>query len=386
MAIVSLRGALALALGVVLATAAAAADSARPDADAPAGVQFHKRGDGWLLADDKGMTLYTFIVDQQPGKSGCNDGCAATWPPYLAAANAVAAGDWTVIARADGKKQWAYRNKPLYAYSNDTQAGDTYGDDFAAQWSVAIKPIPVPVGVAITKTILGHVLSDAQGLTLYRLDKDMPGKSACDAICARTWIPLAAPAMARDRGDWTIVLRADGSRQWAFQKVPLYRFAGEIHAGDALGDGMGGKWHALVLEAPPARPNWVTVAGSDTGDLFADAAGRTLYMRNANNRRRPQNGVGVVGAPPESANRPCGVECADSPWSPVLAKPDDKPVGNWSIVAREDGGRQWAFKGQALYTHKLDRMPGDFNGIRSGDGKTFTCIMRSGQPMQGTGA
>ena len=35
------------------------------------------------LTDAKGMTLYTFDKDT-PGKSACNEPCAASWPPLMA--------------------------------------------------------------------------------------------------------------------------------------------------------------------------------------------------------------------------------------------------------------------------------------------------------------
>ena len=53
------------------------------------------------LTDAKGMTLYTFDRDAG-GKSACNGPCATNWPPLMAAADAKAAGDWTVITRDDG--------------------------------------------------------------------------------------------------------------------------------------------------------------------------------------------------------------------------------------------------------------------------------------------
>ncbi len=39
-------------------------------------------------------------------------------------------GDWTIITRDDGLKQWAYKGKPLYAFAKDTKAGDKTGDGF----------------------------------------------------------------------------------------------------------------------------------------------------------------------------------------------------------------------------------------------------------------
>jgi len=58
-----------------------------------------------MYTDHKGMTLYTFAKDSA-GKSACNDKCAANWPPLMATANDKSMGDWTVITRDDGSKQW----------------------------------------------------------------------------------------------------------------------------------------------------------------------------------------------------------------------------------------------------------------------------------------
>lgn len=93
---------------------------------------------GTVLTDAKGMTLYTFDRDATPGKSACNGPCATNWPPLMAAANDMNSGDWTVITRDDGGKQWAYKGKPLYTWTKDTKPGDTTGDGFLnGAWHVA---------------------------------------------------------------------------------------------------------------------------------------------------------------------------------------------------------------------------------------------------------
>lgn len=93
---------------------------------------------GTVLTDAKGMTLYTFDRDATPGKSACNGPCATNWPPLMAAGTAMNSGDWTVITRDDGGKQWAYKGKPLYTWTKDTKPGDTTGDGFLnGAWHVA---------------------------------------------------------------------------------------------------------------------------------------------------------------------------------------------------------------------------------------------------------
>lgn len=116
-----------LALGLM--GGAALAQTAAPAAPA-------ETPKGKVLANAKGMTLYTFDKDA-PGKSNCNGPCAQNWPPLAAAADAKPAGDWTVVARDDGGKQWAYKGMPLYAWSKDAKPGDTTGDGFNGAWRIA---------------------------------------------------------------------------------------------------------------------------------------------------------------------------------------------------------------------------------------------------------
>jgi predicted lipoprotein with Yx(FWY)xxD motif len=91
---------------------------------------------GKTLVDDKGMTLYIFDRDAA-GKSNCSGACATNWPPLAAGADAKATGDWTVVARDDGAKQWAYKGKPLYHWSKDTKPGDVTGDGVNGVWHIA---------------------------------------------------------------------------------------------------------------------------------------------------------------------------------------------------------------------------------------------------------
>jgi predicted lipoprotein with Yx(FWY)xxD motif len=93
---------------------------------------------GKIYTDAKGMTLYTFDKDEA-GKSNCYEQCAVNWPPFMAEEGAMAEGDWTIIERTDGSKQWAYQGKPLYTFIQDTKAGDMTGEGKAdGTWHVAM--------------------------------------------------------------------------------------------------------------------------------------------------------------------------------------------------------------------------------------------------------
>lgn len=101
-------------------------------ADAPAKLQ------GGMLVGGNGMTLYTFDKDEAgSGKSLCNGKCAENWPPLLAMDGAQAAGDYTVVAREDGRRQWAWKGKPLYFWAKDQKPGDATGDGVNGVWRVA---------------------------------------------------------------------------------------------------------------------------------------------------------------------------------------------------------------------------------------------------------
>jgi predicted lipoprotein with Yx(FWY)xxD motif len=82
-----------------------------------------------------GMTLYTFDKDTMgSGKSVCNGPCATAWPPLMASASDASSGDWTVVTRDDGMRQWAYRGKPVYYWNKDNKPGDRTGDGFNNAW------------------------------------------------------------------------------------------------------------------------------------------------------------------------------------------------------------------------------------------------------------
>ena len=89
------------------------------------------------------------------------------------------------------------------------------------------------------------VLVGANGMTLYTFDRDAAGsgKSVCNGPCAAKWPPLAATSDAEARGDWSVVIRDDGSRQWAYKGKPVYFWAADQKAGDRTGDGVNNVWH-----------------------------------------------------------------------------------------------------------------------------------------------
>jgi predicted lipoprotein with Yx(FWY)xxD motif len=90
------------------------------------------------LTGANGMTLYTFDKDAAgSGKSLCNGPCATNWPPLFAMDSDMASGDYSIVMRDDGNKQWAFKGKPLYYWAKDQKPGDKTGDGFNNVWHVA---------------------------------------------------------------------------------------------------------------------------------------------------------------------------------------------------------------------------------------------------------
>ena len=116
-------------LPIALLTASLLGICASASAQSPA-----KAADG-VLVGPNGMTLYIFDKDTGD-KSVCNGGCATNWPPLMATDADKAAGDYTIITRDDGKKQWALKGKPLYYWAKDTKAGDKTGDGVGGSWHI----------------------------------------------------------------------------------------------------------------------------------------------------------------------------------------------------------------------------------------------------------
>ncbi|UNT13460.1 hypothetical protein [Pseudomonas sp. I3-I5] len=112
-------------------------------------------------------------------------------------------------------------------------------------WMALCAAFSLP-GIALAEPAMekeGMWVND-QGMTLYTFDKDTGGKSMCNGECASNWPPLMVKAEDQAaEGKWTVVMRDDGSKQWAYAGKPLYTFVKDKQAGDRHGDGLKDVWH-----------------------------------------------------------------------------------------------------------------------------------------------
>ncbi|WP_078893734.1 SCO0930 family lipoprotein [Streptomyces sp. CT34] len=208
---------------------------------------------------------------------------------------------------------------------------------------------------------LGPVVTDAQGMTLYRFDKDTakPPMSNCSGDCATTWPPVPADGATAPAGiapdALGSVTRADGTKQLTVNGWPAYRYAKDTKPGDTKGHGVGGTWHALASDGTKAgaqQPGDVGVfAQPQLGRILVDGMGRTLYRFNKDSAWPMKFG--------------CTGTCLDT-WKP--AKPADRSKLNGiaphlvSTVTRPDGTRQLAIDCWPVYWFTGDKQPGDING------------------------
>jgi predicted lipoprotein with Yx(FWY)xxD motif len=362
---------------LVLATAGHAKAPAA-DIPVPAEVLAHPTDAGWTFSDTEGKVLYTFEQDP-PGKSACGGppkkppdttipapsrgmasddmavfGCTSVWSPLAAPAEAKPLGKWQAIKREDGTLQWAFANRPLYTYKRDLFPGATFGDGLQTQWSVAFEPIPTPPDMRIFSTVKGRVLANAKGQTLYFRGTAKGQKGMCTGTCLQTWTPLNAPLVANRFGDFSAVMRPDGTAQWAYKDRPLYVYRNEGLEGATDGDGIDNLWRAAILGAPPPLPSWVTIQNSDRGRVLANEKGRTIYVFSGHLER--------------VKSMSCNDECIQKNWEPVIGDPKTTPMGNWAVVSNPDGGGQWTYKGDRVYLFKRDTKPGKILGDGFGSG------------------
>jgi predicted lipoprotein with Yx(FWY)xxD motif len=86
-------------------------------------------------------------------------------------------------------------------------------------------------------------------------------------------------------------------------------------------------------------------ADSAKGKILTDHKGMALYTFDKDSQGKSA----------------CNGKCAEN-WPPLAATSSDTAAGAWTVVTRDDGGKQWAYKGKPLYAFVKDAKPGDVVG------------------------
>jgi len=372
-----------------------------------------------LYATSEGAVLYTFAQDM-PNQSTCTAECLESWRPFLVEKNFAGAAGWSAIPREDGTSQLAFNSRPLYTAANpDPQTGvapsseksadpgphtrgpavpaDPSTRSASANGAVAGQSRPAGLGKAPEKkpddspwqpleynsTIElntppqlslrenfaagGQILVDSDGFSLYTYQSDKTNQPTCYEECASVWLPAKAGALIQASGDFTIVERTDGLRQWTYKGAPLYRYVGDLNPDEVKGIGVAPGQVAKVVEYFQPS-NTIIRMDPRHGAILATAEGRTLYARDRfthsvgiHNAKRGLHlrGVPAIGA--ELGTEVCDATCTQT-WKPLVAASDAQPHGLWGIAQRDDGTRQWTYLSYPLYTNVGDVAPGDTVG------------------------
>jgi len=95
-----------------------------------------------------------------------------------------------------------------------------------------------------------------------------------------------------------------------------------------------------ALAADPA-----TIGQTAKGHTLTNDQGMTLYTfdKDADGK--------------SACNGPCATN-----WPPLSAAADAQPANGYTVITRDDGSRQWAYRGRPLYTWAKDTKPGDITG------------------------
>lgn len=107
---------------------------------------------------------------------------------------------------------------------------------------------------------------------------------------------------------------------------------------------------ASALQAAPAEAKNGVLTGGN---------GMTLYVFDKD----------AAGSGKSQCNGPCAAN-----WPPLMAAASDKAAGDYTLVTRDDGKTQWAYKGKPLYFWAKDQKPGD----KTGDG--FNNVWHAAKP------
>ncbi|AZM57010.1 hypothetical protein DMA15_34250 [Streptomyces sp. WAC 01529] len=274
-------------------------------------------------------------------------------------------------------------------------AGDGYGDadEGAADGGKAKAKAAGQLAVWDSKK-LGKVVTDSEGFTLYRFDKDtaQPPKSNCDAACLKAWPVVAADgAKAAPGVDASLlgeVTAADGTKQLTIDGWPMYRFAKDAKPGDAKGQGVGGTWYAAASDGKKAAP-----AAAETPEETAPPEAVPADPAGLSTRKDPKlgeivvdkNGMTVYRFTKDSAwpiKSNCVGACAEK-WPAVapVDKADTKGIDKKGYMTydRPDGGKQQTIDCWPLYTFAGDKKPGDTNG--QGVGGTWFAASPDGKAV-----
>jgi len=102
----------------------------------------------------------------------------------------------------------------------------------------------------------------------------------------------------------------------------------------------------FALAATALAGSFVAPAKTSNG-MLTNSAGMTLYVFDKDQAN--------------SGKSACNGDCAKK-WPPLAATAGAATGAGYTVIKRDDGGMQWAYKGKPLYLWVNDKKPGDTTG------------------------
>jgi predicted lipoprotein with Yx(FWY)xxD motif len=244
-----------------------------PEPQVPPALSVIPTKTGRMVVNLDDFSVYAWDGDE-PDKSNCHGECLIFWTPLPAPENVMELGGWTTFERAPGVNQWAFRGEPVYTYNYDRHARSLTGGDVPGWHNVFTQRAPFPPQEFTVQDadFGGEVLADSRGRTIYlynciedtlaQLSCNNPGTTQAYRLaicgngsverCRETFPYVIAPVGAHSESPlWSVMEidpatghsaapgQTDALHVWAYQRRPVYTYAGDQRAGITNGQGIG---------------------------------------------------------------------------------------------------------------------------------------------------
>ena len=129
-----------LLIGIVFTTAGASEaipKAVNTQAPYPAAVSLVHESGGWTYRQSGTSAPLYFNEKDSPGVSACDAACETQWYPLMAEADGKSIGEWTAFKRKDGRRQWAFKKRPVYTHIHDSP-DKPIGDGMDGVWHLML--------------------------------------------------------------------------------------------------------------------------------------------------------------------------------------------------------------------------------------------------------
>ena len=231
-----------------------------------------------------------------------------------------------------------------------------------------------------TDAVLGTMLTDSKGFTLYYFSNDIDGASKCTGGCLAVWpifydslLSASSLGAGLNAADFSTLVTSSGAKQTTYKGWPLYYYAPKDAngvnvrelAGEKKGEKVGNVWFVVKTNYSILLANKkVGTAGTtdSTTKLFlTDSAGNTLYLftkDSLNPTTLPTNCInGCITAWPVF-------------YTSNITIPSSLNKADFGEITRTDGAggatrKQSTYRGRPLYYYTPD---GYIRGVAKGEG------------------